>query len=87
MSVFYCPKDAQMTRLRPSFPKGHGKPRMDKRRVLVGILIQNRNGLQWPNALNELGPTKTLGKRWKRRDNIGVFAKMMELFGVVVDCL
>ena len=28
--------DAQMERLKPFFPKSHGKPRVDDRRVLSG---------------------------------------------------
>ena len=33
--------------LRPFFPKSHGKPRVDDRRVLSGIVFVNRNGLRW----------------------------------------
>ena len=36
-----------MERLRPFFPKSHGKPRVDDRRVLSGIVFVNRNGLRW----------------------------------------
>ena len=36
-----------MERLRPFFPKSHGKPRVDDRRVLSGIIFVNRNGLRW----------------------------------------
>ena len=35
----------QVTRLAPYFPKSHGKPRVDDRRVLSGIIFVNRNGL------------------------------------------
>lgn len=35
-----------MERLRPFFSRGHGKPRMDDRRVLSGIIFVNRNGLR-----------------------------------------
>ncbi len=31
--------DAQMTRLEFFFPKLHGKPRVDDRRVLSGIIV------------------------------------------------
>ena len=30
-----------------AFPKSHGKPRVDDRRVLSGIIFINRNGLRW----------------------------------------
>jgi transposase len=39
--------DEQVERLRPFFPKGHGTPRVDDRRVLSGIIFINRNGLRW----------------------------------------
>ncbi|HCJ30857.1 MAG TPA: IS5/IS1182 family transposase, partial [Pseudomonas sp.] len=40
----------QMARLEPYFPKSHGKPRVDDRRVLSGIIFVNRNGLRWRDA-------------------------------------
>ena len=36
MSNLFWLTDAQMARLRPYFPKSHGKPRVDDRRVLSG---------------------------------------------------
>ena len=38
--------EAQMARLEPFFPKSDGKPRVDDRRVLSGIIFVNRNGLR-----------------------------------------
>ena len=58
--------DAQMARLEPFFPKSHGKPRVDDRRVLSGIIFINRHGLRWRDAPQEYGPHKTLYNRWKR---------------------
>ena len=52
--------DAQMARLRPFFPKRHGKPRVDDRRVLSGIIVINRSGLRWCAAPKDYGPPKTL---------------------------
>ena len=45
MNDLYWLNDAQMARLAPNFPKSHGKPRVDDRRVLSGIIFINRNGL------------------------------------------
>lgn len=39
--------DVQMARLQSYFPKRHGKPQVDDRRVLSGIVFVNRNGLRW----------------------------------------
>ena len=66
-----------MERLRPFFPKSHGKPRVDDRRVLSGIIFINRNGLRWRDAPAEYGPPKTLYNRWKRWSDKGVFARML----------
>lgn len=39
MSDLFWLSDAQMARLEPYFPKSHGKPRVDDRRVLCGIIF------------------------------------------------
>ena len=77
MSDLFWLTDAQMARLEPFFPKSHGKPRVDDRRVLSGIIFINRNGLRWRDAPAEYGPHKTLYNRWKRWSDKGVFARMM----------
>lgn len=77
MSNLYWLTYAQMERLKPFFPKSHGKHRVDDRRVLSGIIFINRNGLLWCDAPKECGPAKTLYNLWKRwRDN-RVFARIM----------
>jgi transposase len=78
MSNLFWLTDEQVERLRPFFPKSHGKPRVDDRRVLSGIIFINRNGLRWCDAPREYGPPKTLYNRWKRWGDMGVFARMME---------
>ncbi|MDH0612669.1 MULTISPECIES: IS5 family transposase [unclassified Agrobacterium] len=78
MSDLYWLTDEQMARLAPFFPKSHGKPRVDDRRVLSGIIFVNRNGLRWRDAPAAYGPHKTLYNRWKRWSEAGVFIRMME---------
>src|SRR6056297_1270533 len=77
MSDLFWLTDAQMARLEPYFPRSHGKPRVDDRRVLSGIIFINRNGLRWRDAPKEYGPHKTLYNRWKRWSEKGIFAQMM----------
>jgi transposase len=77
MSDLFWLSDAQMARLEPFFPKPHGKPRVDDRRVLSGIIFINRNGLRWRDAPAAYGPHKTLYSRWKRWSEKGIFARMM----------
>lgn len=77
MSDLFWLSEAQMERLRPFFPKSHGVPRVDDRRVLSGIIFINRNGLRWRDAPAAYGPAKTLYNRWKRWSEKGVFARML----------
>ena len=53
----YWLTEAQIERLKPFFPKSHGKPRVDDRRVLIGIFFINRNGLRWCDGegMNAIG--------------------------------
>ena len=82
MSDLYWLSDAQMAKLEPFFPKSHGRPRVDDRRVLSGIVFINRNGLRWRDAPEAYGPHKTLYSRWKRWSEKGIFARMLlELSG------
>ncbi|BAU38479.1 transposase [Acetobacter pasteurianus NBRC 101655] len=78
MSDLFWLTDDQMERLRPFFPKSYGKPRVDDRRVLSGIIFVNRNGLRWRDAPREYGPHKTLYNRWKRWGDMGIFMRMMD---------
>ncbi len=78
MSNLFWLTEAQMARLRPFFPKSHGKLRVDDRRVLSGIIFISRNGLRWCDAPKEYGPHKTRYNRWKRWSERGVFARIME---------
>ena len=66
----------QAERLRPHFPKARGKPRVDDRRVLSGILHVLRNGLRWQDAPAVYGPHKTLYNRFVRWSRLGVFARI-----------
>lgn len=66
-----------MERLKPFLPKSHGKPRVDDRRVLGGMIFIIRNGLRWRDAPKEFGPAKTLYNRWKRWSDNGVFARIL----------
>jgi len=59
--------DEQIERLRPFFPKSHGKPRVDDRRVLSGIVFVDRNGLRWRDASSAYGPHKPVLSLRERR--------------------
>ncbi len=78
MSNLFWLTDEQMERLKPFFPKSHGKLRVDDGRVLSETIFINLNGLRWCDAPREYGPPKTLYNRWKRWGDLRVFARMME---------
>ena len=67
---------AQMQRLSPHFPRSHGIPRVDDRRVLSGIIYVIRHGLQWRDAPIGYGPHKTLYNRFVRWSRMGVFDRI-----------
>jgi len=77
MSEVFWLSEAQIARLRPFFPRARGKPRVDDRRVLSGIIYIQRNGLMWKDAPRDYVPHKTLYNRWKRWSRMGVFATIM----------
>ena len=62
MSNLYWLIEAQIERLKPFFRKSHGKPRVDDRRVLSGIIFINRNGLRWRDAPAERGGSVCLNR-------------------------
>jgi putative transposase len=65
-----------MRRIEPYFPLSHGIPRVDDRRVVSGIIFVIRNGLRWPDAPAEYGPSKTIYSRFIRWSRMGVFNKI-----------
>ena len=78
MSNMFWLSQAQMKRLEPLFPKSHGRPRVDDRRVLSGIIFIIRNGLRWRDAPQDYGPPKTLYNRFVRWSANGTFERIFE---------
>ena len=54
MSDHYWLSEAQLNRIKPYFPRSHGVPRVDERRVLSGVIHVLKRGLQWRDAPDEL---------------------------------
>lgn len=73
MAELFLLTKAQMRRIEPYFPRSHGKPRVDDRRVISGIIYVIRYGLQWKDAPPPYGPHKTLYNRFVRWSRMGVF--------------
>lgn len=76
MSELFLLSEDQLNRIQRYFPYPHGKPRVDDRRVLSGIIHVLKRGLQWRDAPKEYGPHKTLYNRFVRWSRMGVFDKI-----------
>jgi putative transposase len=82
MSDLYWLSGAQMRRIEGYFPRSHGVPRVDDRRVISGIIFVIRNGLRWRDAPKDYGPHKTIYNRFIRWSRLGVFNRIFaELAG------
>lgn len=76
MSDLFLLSLAQMSKIEPFFPRSHGVPRVDDRRVISGIVYVIKHGLQWKDAPREYGPHKTLYNRFRRWTEMGVFDRI-----------
>jgi len=76
MSDHFWLSTDQMALIAPQFPRSRGKPRVDDRRVLSGIIHVIRNGLRWRDAPAVYGPPKTLYNRYVRWTRMGVFNRI-----------
>jgi transposase len=77
MSDLYWLSEARVERLSPCFAKSLGKPRVDDRRLLTGIIYIQRYGLMGKHAPRDYRPPKTLYNSRKRCSRMGVFATIM----------
>ena len=66
--------DEQFSRLAPLLPTDtRGKPRVDDRRVISGIVHVLKSGGRWVDAPEAYGPRKTLYNRFVRWADKGVW--------------
>ena len=77
MADFFWFSDAQWARIEPPLPTGvRGKPRVDDRRVLSGIVHALRSGGRWADGAggaDVYGPKKTLYNRFVRWSKRGIW--------------
>ena len=66
----------QLVRIKRYFPRSHGIPRVDDRRVVSGIIYVIKHGLQWKDAPREYGPYKTPYNRFILWSRLSVFNKI-----------
>lgn len=77
MAELFWLSDAQWAVLEPLLPVLGGKPRVDDRRVISGILHRYREGLRWRAVPAEYGPRTTLFNRFNRWSQRGLWQDLM----------
>jgi len=82
MSDLFLLSPTQMSKIEPFFPRSHGVPRVDDRRVISGIVYVLKHGLQWRDAPSGYGPHKTLYNRFRRWTEMGVFDRIFSHLAV-----
>ncbi|MGR7996924.1 IS5 family transposase [Xanthobacter sp. ZOL 2024] len=71
--------DAQFARIEPHLPTDtRGKPRVDDRRVISGIIHVLKSGGRWVDAPADYGPRKTLYNRYVRWAAKGVWSGLFQ---------
>jgi transposase len=69
--------EEQFTRIEPHLPTDtRGKPRVDDRRVISGIIHVLKSGGRWIDAPSVYGPRKTLYNRYVRWAAKGVWSDL-----------
>jgi len=69
--------DTQWAAIEPLLPNLGGKPRVDDRRVISGILHRYREGLRWRAIPAEYGPRTTLFNRFDRWSRRGLWQDLL----------
>ena len=72
--------DEQWAKIQPHLPTDvRGKPRVDDRRVISGILHVLRSGCRWCDCPPEYGPHTTIYNRFVRWAKRGVWERLFEV--------
>ncbi len=83
MAELFWLNDTQWAAIEPLLPKLGGKPRVDDRRVLSGILHRFREGLRWRALPDAYGPRTTVFNRFNRWRQRGLW---QEILAALVAC-
>ena len=71
--------DEAWARIEPHLPRGKpGKPRVDDRRVISGILHVLKTGCRWRDVPEAYGPPTTVYNRFNRWSSRGVWRRLFE---------
>jgi transposase len=76
---YFWLSEAQFARVAPHLPTDtRGKPRVDDRRVISGIVQVLKSGGRWVDAPSVYGPRKTLYNRYVRWAAKGVWVELFQ---------
>jgi len=76
MGELYWLSDRQWAVIAPLLPHLGGKPRVDDRRVISGILYRFREGVRWRALPAEYGPRTTVFNRFNRWSKRGLWQEL-----------
>ena len=80
---YFWLNDVQFERLEAHLPTNtRGKPRVDDRRVISGIVHVLLSGCRWKDAPAVYGPRKTLYNRFQRWAAKGVWSKLFHALAI-----
>lgn len=83
MAELFWLSDTQWAVIEPRLPHLGGKPRVNDRRVISGILHRFREGLRWRALPEAYGPRTTVFNRFNRWSQRGLW---QELFAALAAC-
>ena len=79
MARLFWLSDRAWASLEPHLPRGKpGKPRVDDRRVISGILHVLKVGCRWRDVPPEYGPATTIYNRYNRWSRRGLWQRLFE---------
>ena len=85
MGELFWLSDVQWTAIEPLLPHLGGKPRVDDRRVISGILHRFREGLRWRAVPDIYGPRTTLFNRFNRWSKRGLWKQVFAALAACAD--
>jgi transposase len=79
MARLFWLSDEAWAAIDPHLPRGKpGKPRVDDRRVISGILHVLKTGCRWRDVPSEYGPPTTIYNRYNRWSRRGLWQRLFE---------
>ena len=79
MTRLFWLSDEAWAAIDPHLPRGKpGKPRVDDRRVISGILHVLKTGCRWRDVPPEYGPATTIYNRYNRWSQRGLWQRLFE---------